>query len=512
MQAWSNESFLWGVATSGYQSEGGYNGSGEPKNNWFYGEEQGSVMRTGAAAEFWTRYPEDFQLCENMGLNSFRLSLEWARIQPSVSTVPTAAPAFDFDALDAYSDMIAACRRSNLEPVVTLHHFTHPAWLGIDAWLFEETVDCFVQYVQVTIAHINRRLTDHHQLPPIHWYITINEPNMLAPNTYLSGMFPAGSRGFEPFLQANNYLLAAHIRAYNVIHDLYQAEGWETPNVTLNTYCSDVYWSEKVIWDLLSLRQHDVRPDELQEYAYANSKQLEVDLKKAQLPFRQNLPYRFGQMAQWLSDWLGRRNFDVKHLKHCLRVLERSPRARVFDYLAIDYYDPFIAHIFRLPLFSDFEFKTKDVRGWIMSGITSKWWDWRSLPEGLHFFCQYYSREYGNVVGQTYCPILIAENGMALRRKPDNSIASHRSDQIRRSEFLETHIQQVKRLIQEKVPVLGYLHWSLTDNYEWGSYTPRFGLFTLDFMHGADRFAEDHLGDRPSETYARLIREARGLA
>lgn len=511
MQAWSNDSFLWGVATAGYQSEGGYNGPRDPKNNWFYGEEQGSVMRTGSAAEFWSRYPEDFQLCQNMGLNAFRLSLEWARIQPSVSSSPMPAPEFDFDALDAYSDMIAACRHSNLEPVVTLHHFTHPAWLGIDAWLFEETVDCFVHYVQVAIAHINRRLVDHHQLAPIYWYITVNEPNMLAPNTYLSGMFPAGTRGFDPFLRANNHLLAAHIRAYNVIHDLYQAEGWETPHVTLNTYCSDVYWSEKVIWDLLSLPQHDVKPEELQEYAYANSKQLELDLQKAQLPFRQDLPYRFGQLAQRLSDWLGRRNFDVKHFKYCLKALESSSRPRVFDYLAIDYYDPFVAHIFRLPLFSDFEFKTKDIRGWLMSGITSKWWDWRSLPEGLHFFCQYYSREYGSVVGQTYCPILIAENGMALRRKPDNSIASHRSDQMRRSEFLKTHVAQVKRLLQEKVPVLGYLHWSLTDNYEWGSYTPRFGLFTLDFMHGTDRFSEDHLGDRPSETYARLIRESRGL-
>jgi 6-phospho-beta-galactosidase len=106
-------------------------------------------------------------------------------------------------------------------------------------------------------------------------------------------------------------------------------------------------------------------------------------------------------------------------------------------------------------------------------------------------------------------PLLIAENGMALRRKPDNSVATHRPDQLRRSQFLEAHIQQIRRLLQESVPVIGYMHWSLTDNYEWGSYTPRFGLFTIDFTTGSDRLSEDHLGDRPSETYARLVQEVK---
>lgn len=507
MPPWSSDSFLWGVATSGYQSEGGYNGVEAPKNNWYWAEAQGSVMPTGSAAEFWTRYLEDFQNCQQLGLNAFRLSLEWARIQPSTLAQVSAAPEFDKDALDAYSDRIAACRQANLEPIVTLHHFTHPAWLGLDAWLHTETVDRFVDYVQTTVAHINRRLTQYHQLPPIHWYITTNEPNILVPNTYLSGMFPGGTRGLEALIRAYNLLLSAHVRAYNAIHDIYAAEGWITPQVTLNTYCNDLYWSEKVIWDLLSLRQQDIRIHELQDFAYANAKQFEADLRKADLPFRHNLPYRAGQLARRLSNWLGRRNFDGNHLHDYLQVLEASPRDRVFDYLAIDYYDPFLAHIFRLPIFSDFEFKTKDFRGWLMSGITSKWWDWRSLPEGLHYFCQYYSREFGSMVGQTHCPIMIAENGMAIRRKPDNSIATKRSDSMLRSEFLKAHVQQVQRLVQEGVPMLGYMHWSMTDNYEWGSYTPRFGLFSIDFQQGSDRLMEDHLGDRPAETYAQLIRE-----
>lgn len=497
--------FLWGVATSGYQSEGGYNDLGQPQNNWSAWEHQGKVMRTKAAAEFWTRYEEDFQNCKRLGLNSFRLGLEWARIQPSTNTKSAPAPAFDKDALDAYGDMIAACRRHGLEPIVTLHHFTHPAWLGVDAWLSKDTIDCFLEYVRVAVTHINRRLTEHYQLAPIHWYITINEPNILVSNTYLSGQFPGGSeRGFGVSFRAYNHLLAAHVRAYNCIHDIYAAEGWTTPQVSLNTYCSDLYWSEKVIWDLLSLRKEGIKPLDLQEWVYSKAQELEFALQKANIPFRRNLPYQLGRLTHWISNRLGHRNFDIKHLDIYVRELEASPRPNVFDYVAIDYYDPFIAHIFRLPSFSDFEFETKDFRGWLMSGITSKWWDWRSLPEGLHFFCQFYAKTLGY-------PILIAENGMALRRKPDNSIAMHRRDQLSRSEFIKAHVQQLVRLQKEGVQLLGYMYWSLTDNYEWGSYTPRFGLFAIDFMAGTDRLVEDHLGDRPSESYAKLVRENRLL-
>lgn len=497
----SQPPFLWGVATSGYQSEGGYNGSNQPQNNWASSEAHGKVMPTQNAAEFWTRYSEDFQRCQQMGLTAFRLGLEWARIQPSNLPHPHPAPKFDPTALDGYADRIAACRQAGLEPIVTLHHFTHPAWLGSDAWLDETTITAFLNYVRVSVSHINRRLTDVHQLPPIHWYITTNEPNILVPNSYLNRQFPAGAAmGVGAMLRAYNHLLAAHVQAYNCIHDLYEAEGWPRPQVSLNTYCSDLYWSEKVIWDLLDLRQQQIQPSQVQDYTYDQARQLETALQAADLPFRQDLPYQLGRLTHWTTNRLGHRWFQVKTLDRFLQALEQSPRPSVIDYVGIDYYDPFVAHLFRVPAFSDFEFKTKDFRGWLMSGITSKWWDWRSLPEGLHFFCKFYAETLNR-------PILIAENGMAIRRKPDNSIAAHRPDQLLRSQFLEAHLLQVKRLLQEQVPLLGYLHWSLTDNYEWGSYTPRFGLFAIDFATGTDRLVEDHLGDRPSETYARLIRE-----
>ncbi|AGY58184.1 family 1 glycosylhydrolase [Gloeobacter kilaueensis] len=497
-------SFLWGVATSGYQSEGGYNAPGQPQNNWSESERAGTVMRTGRAAEFWQRYEEDFQTCRALGLNAFRLGWEWARIQPGTGTGTTRAPDFDPAALAAYARRLAACRQAGLEPIVTLHHFTHPAWLGLDAWLDPATVDCFVAYVRTSVEQINRLLIEQHGLPPVRWYITVNEPNILALNTYLSRQFPAGAHwGPAAVLRAYNHLLAAHLRAYNCIHDIYEAQGWPTPRVSLNTLCSDLYWSEKVIWDLLSLRERQIKPGRLAEYFCEKAQALDTALAAARLPFRRDLPYRAGRLARRLASGLARPFFNSDSLDFWLGELERSPRSGLFDFVATDYYDPFFAHTFRLPVFSDFEFTTRSPHAWLVSGITSKWWDWRCLAEGLHFFCQYYAEDLGN------CPVLIAENGMALRRKPDNSVASRRPDQISRSQFLVAHIEQVMRLRAEGVPLVGYLHWSLTDNYEWGSFTPRFGLFAIDFAAGGERLLQDHLGDRPAQTYARLVREAR---
>jgi beta-glucosidase/6-phospho-beta-glucosidase/beta-galactosidase len=172
------------------------------------------------------------------------------------------------------------------------------------------------------------------------------------------------------------------------------------------------------------------------------------------------------------------------------------------DYLALDYYDPFSAHTFRPPVWWDLEFPNKSLRAWLMNTITSKWWDWQVRPRGLHFFCHYYSSD---LQGRS---VLIAENGMAVRRRPDNS-SSSRTDGMIRSQFLRLHVAEVIRIVTDGVPLFGYLHWSLFDNYEWGTYTPRFGIFSLDYQRGTDRVGVDHHDDCPSLTYAELIREAR---
>jgi beta-glucosidase/6-phospho-beta-glucosidase/beta-galactosidase len=401
--------------------------------------------------------------------------------------------------------MVAEAYRCGLEPVVTLHHFVHPAWLGWDPWLSSTTTALFATYAVETVQHVNRRLIGHHGARPIRFFITINEPNMLVLNTYVSRQFPSRSgRGFDDVWRAASELFRAHIEGYNAIHDLYREQGWPRPWITTNNYCTDLYWSDKLWLDLLDLRRKSVRPATVEDYVRDKAREFQRSCEEACLLLRKDLPYFVGNALRRFVDRLGSRHFDAGKVQPLLDTVYRSSRHQLSDYVALDYYDPFVAHIFRRPVWWDHEFRNKSLRTWIMNSVTSKWWDWRILPAGLHFFCETYHREYQR-------PVLIAENGMAQRRRRGQPAAHRRRDRITRSEFLRLHIREVKRIREQGIPLFGYLHWSLFDNYEWGTYTPRFGLFSLDYDRGTDRLPVNVDGDEPSRTYAELVAESNGV-
>ena len=494
--------FLIGVATSGYQSEGGYNGLGQPQNNWATSEQSGRVAKTGQAVDFWNRYQQDYELTRGIGLNAFRLSIEWPRVQPTSSTASGHAPAFDFHAIDEYALRIAACRLAGLEPVVTLQHFTHPAWMGIDAWLDDRTPAAFEEFVKTTVLRINDRLADVHGQPPVTWYVTINEPNMLVLNTYLNRLFPGGDQaGIPTGICAYNHLLAAHVKAYNAIHDIYESRGWHSPKVTMNTFCSDVYWSENILLDLLNLRQIGVTPAQSGEYFKSRSQELSRHFTSLALGRRTDLATVAGAGLHKLANYFASRAAKPEGFRFLFEVMAKAKRDSCLDFLGLDYYDPFASHVFRFPDFSDLEFHSRSLVEHMVDVLGSKWWDWHFLPEGLEAFCGYYAKAFPKL------GILIAENGMAHRCPLDNSSIMPRKDGLLRSGFLEAHLRQIRAMQDRGVNLLGYLHWSLTDNYEWGSYTPRFGLYRIDFTKSLSRLAVDQFGDNPSQTYARLIRE-----
>lgn len=493
--------FLWGVATSAYQSEGGYNAPGQPQTNWALAERRKLVAPIGRAAEFWRYYQEDFATCRRLGLNAFRLSVEWSRVQPSFVHRPGTPPGFDAEALDHYARIIGHCMAQGLEPIVTLHHFVHPAWLGQDPWLTPSAVEHFEVYVRAAVLHINRSLVARGQ-SPVRYYITINEPNMLVLNTYLGSQFPTGAeRGLKSAALACNQLLRAHVLAYNCIHDLYAAEGWGRPMVTLNNFTSDVYWWDKLLFDLLAMRERRVSPARVMEYIREKFEAFGAALALARMAHSREFSHYSGKLLRKVSEWFAARALSPGTFRPFIQSLLASPRARVMDYLAIDYYDPFCAHAIRLPRWRDLESRNDSLRAWFVNSMTSKWWDWRVLPEGLRFFCEYYVRDFEGR------PLLIAENGMALRRSIDNR-SFRRRDRVSRSEFIEMHAREVLTMVRNGTPLLGYMHWSLFDNYEWGTYSPRFGLFSLDYQQDAARIAIDPHGDCPSATYARVIRES----
>ncbi len=302
------------------------------------------------------------------------------------------------------------------------------------------------------------------------------------------GSFPCEAQpGLASISSAINELLCAHVRAYNCLHDLYAARGWPAPLVTYNNYCSDLYWLDKFLPDLTAAAERGIPRAEVEEYICRCQKKFQVALREARIPLRRDLPALFGAFIKIMSNALGGEWFSAERFAPALDAIYGSPRSRLLDFIGIDYYDPFAAHIFRLPVWWDHESRSRSFHDWIMNSVTAKWWDWNVLASGLRFFCQHYAADFNR-------PILIAENGMALRRRQNNEHFPRR-DRLTRSEFLRAHVREVEQLIAEGVPVFGYLYWSLFDNYEWGSFTPRFGLYSLDYTKGTERLPVDPQGD-----------------
>ncbi len=511
----ADQEFLWGVSTSAYQHEGGINGEGEPQNNWAWAERENKVDPAGNAADFWTRAEEDFERCRTLGINAFRLSLSWERIQPTSELPPggqasrNAPPPFDHEALERYASVLCACRKEGLEPLVTLHHFTHPAWLGLDAWLDPTTIDHYLRFVEKTVGYLLKVLPEKHGVAPPRWFLTINEPNLLSASSYFNGTFPVGkktSKSPSRAITCISHLMEAHIRAYRLIHRLYREHGRngdEAPRVSFNNYSSDLYWNDQAWLDLLFAPSLGISRKQLFPYLWKQTRMLDEAFRKARLPIRPIFRFWSGELLKKLHHLLAFACCLEPAWRRLLDVLY-DPREAVqptLDYIAFDYYDPFIAHALRWPRWNDLFHKHRHLQMTtlppfherLMDSITNKWWDWRLLPEGLSFFVR--------ILERFNLPMMIAENGMAHRSDPRGHHG--RRDNLLRSDYLRKHIAAVKELKSEGWPLIGYFYWSLVDNYEWGSYAPRFGLYSRE------REPVDFLGDNAAETYAREIAGAK---
>ena len=198
--------FLWGSATAAYQVEGHcYN------TNWFQFESAVDArgkpkilegQKAGAACDEWNLYKEDISLMKDLGLNSYRFSVEWSKIEPKPGE-------FDQSVLDHYSDFVDDLIKNGIEPMVTLHHFTDPIWFSEKGgFLQEESVAIFTRFAE----KVAQRLASRVKL-----WCTINEPSIYAIFGYFVGEFPPA--GTDPKQAAKVYLnmLRSHVAVYNAI-------------------------------------------------------------------------------------------------------------------------------------------------------------------------------------------------------------------------------------------------------------------------------------------------------
>ncbi len=188
------DNFLWGTATASYQIEGGIT------NDW-----STSSLDAGKAANSYEKYHEDAKIAKSLKNNSYRLSIEWARIEPEPNK-------FDLKAVEHYRKVLINLREQGLTPLVTLHHFTNPVWIAkMGGWENEKVIAEFVNYVRFIVEKL-QDLVDI--------WITVNEPNVYAFKAYDEGSFPPYKKDRKSALRVMANLIKAHGKAYRVIHQI----------------------------------------------------------------------------------------------------------------------------------------------------------------------------------------------------------------------------------------------------------------------------------------------------
>ncbi len=207
------QNFLWGAATSAYQVEGN-----NINADWWEWEKQAGKVNSGLACRHYDFYEQDFDLAKDLNHNSHRLSIEWSRIEPEEGK-------FSQGELKHYLEVIQALRNRNIEPIVTLHHFTNPAWFSRSGgWLNRKSVYYFLRFCDF----VTRAMSEH-----INYWITINEPNVYISHAYILGVWPPQEKSLLKAKVVEDRLVLAHIQAYKLIHQIYQELNLTRPAISI---------------------------------------------------------------------------------------------------------------------------------------------------------------------------------------------------------------------------------------------------------------------------------------
>ncbi|NWF91351.1 MAG: glycoside hydrolase family 1 protein [Syntrophaceae bacterium] len=190
--------FLWGVATSAFQLEG------SPNADWTAWDER--LRSKPNVTNHYSLYKKDLKFLKELGVNAYRFSLEWSRIQPEEDQ-------WDTEAVRHYQDIVDILHGEGIEPMLTLHHFTHPRWfLEKYPWHEDRSVKKFLVYVEKVVS----------TLRGVRYWITINEPYVLLLGGYLDGCMPPGLREPASAVKALKNMLLCHGEAYDILHSLNQ--------------------------------------------------------------------------------------------------------------------------------------------------------------------------------------------------------------------------------------------------------------------------------------------------
>jgi len=387
--------FLWGAATAAHQVEG------NTHNQWTVWELENAKTKaaqaefhlqdyaswdkikseakrpdnyvSGDLADHYTRYKEDFDFLDKMHMNAYRFSIEWSRVEPKEG-------AWNSEAVTHYKEYLAELRHRNIEPIVTLFHFTLPVWFA-EKGGFEKAsnVKHFVRFAEKIMSELGAG---------VKYIITINEPEVYAYESYMMQEWPPNKRSAWMALRVSHNLARAHSKTVTALRRVNRRYKIGIAKNSVFYFPGDSAWLSKVSANIMQFFQDD---------------------------------------------------FFLKKY------------ARKSDFIGVNYYQS--QRVFGYRVHNAETAKYSDV-------------DWMISPGDIGYVLERLYRKYKK-------PLLITENGLA-------------DDQDEhRKEWIKETIVAMQQAMSHGVELIGYLHWSLMDNFEWAyGKWPRFGLVAVDYKTG----------------------------
>ena len=445
------DGFLWGSAIAPYQVEGDLHGT-----DWYQWEAVCGQHCSGESADdgpgFLVHYESDLDMARGMANDAIRIGIDWSRLFPTEASFPDDP---DPAAVALYHDIIAAARARDMQVMVTLVHFALPVWIhDLDdrearpGWEDDAIIERLGLFAGWAAAEYG---------DDVDLWITINEPFVNVVGGWISGDVPPGlSLEVDLALAVGERMIRAHAAAYDAIHaaDPADADGdGEAARVSIAQH-------SRVFVPKDPDNERQVRAAEMFRYLLNDY-------------FLRAVVY--GDLD---------RNYDFDADDEGDVAADPTLAGRL-DFVGLNYYGVTMV----LDMASDANFPLIGFP--LMNDLENQGFDapksdfgWAIYPAGL--------RQVMDELLPYELPIIITENGVA-----------DATDALR-PRFLIEHLYEIGRAIDEGVPVEGYFHWSLMDNFEWSSgYCPRFGLLRVDF----DDPERPRTAGAGAETYRRIIED-----
>lgn len=413
--------FLLGAATAAHQVEG----NNIHSDCWAMEQMDCSsfVEPSLNACDHYNRYEEDIRLLKDAGLNAYRFSIEWARIEPECGQ-------FDVAELDHYEAVVDFCIENGIEPIITLHHFSSPAWLmEKGGWESEDVIEYFSRYC----GYVVKRLKDK-----VHYICTINEANMgiqiaELSKKYMEQLMSSATAGStDGSLQLGFNLEDMLANQKKAAEENRKVFGVENPQSFISARTAE--------------------GDEIICKAHVAAKEM---IKKINPEIKVGLTLSL---------------FDIQVLP---KGEEKAKEKWQMDF---GHYLPYIKE----DDFIGVQNYTRCVMG--ADGEQEPGEDVKLTDSGYEFYPLALANVIRKVAASFQGEILVTENGVAT------------GDDKERIAYIEEATKGVAACIKEGIPVKAYLYWSLLDNFEWQKgYGIRFGLVAVDRENDGRRLPKPSL-------------------